>query len=58
MKNLDLAHQVFLDTFDWIEAKVFWEGYIACNTSVGTRGWWYHLKGLNNMLGMVALAEQ
>lgn len=56
--NNDIAFEVFTDTFDWINLKLFGDGLIANNTFRGTRGWWYHHLALNNMLGMVALAEQ
>lgn len=56
--NPVMAENVFEDSFKFIDGLVFDDGYIANNSFRGTRGYWYHSLGLNNMLGMVALADQ
>ena len=56
--NPVMAEEVFKDSFRYIDGLVFGEGYIANNSFRGTRGYWYHSLALNNMLGMVALADQ
>ena len=56
--NPVMAENVFDDSFKYIDALVFGEGYIDNNSFRGTRGYWYHSLALNNMLGMVALADQ
>ena len=41
-----------------INALILEGGFINNNSSRGVRGYWYHATVLNNMLAMVALAEQ
>ena len=53
----ELATYAFESTFDYIDSIVF-DGYIDNNSFRGVRGYWYHSVALNNMLGMVALAEE
>ncbi len=53
----ELATYAFESTFDYIDGIVF-DGYIDNNSFRGVRGYWYHSVALNNMLGMVALAEE
>ena len=54
-----IAEYTFKTTFQNINYKI-WdeEGFIDNNSFRGVRGYWYHSLALNNMLGMVALAEQ
>ncbi len=55
----DIAEDTFNDTFKYIDYAIFDQGgYINNNSFRGVRGYWYHSSGLNNMLGMVALAEE
>ena len=53
-----LATYAFESTFKFIDDVVFDDGLINNNSFRGVRGYWYHSLALNNMLGMVALAEE
>ena len=54
-----IAEYTFKTTFQNIDYKI-WdeEGFIDNNSFRGVRGYWYHSLALNNMLGMIALADQ
>ncbi len=54
----DIASYAFETAFKHIDYKVNEGGFINNNSFRGVRGYWYHSLGLNNMLGMVALAEE
>lgn len=56
--NKKIANFAFDNTFRYIDGLVLEDGLIDNNSFRGVRGYWYHTLGLNNMLGMVALAEQ
>ena len=54
----NIASYTFQTTLKHIDYKVHKGGFINNNSFRGVRGFWYHSLGLNNMLGMVALAEE
>lgn len=55
--NKNIAEYVFDTTFKYIDYAIT-DGYINNNSFRGVRGYWYHSSAVNNMLGMVALAEE
>ena len=56
--NKKLANYAFNSAFNHIDALIMEEGLINNNSFRGVRGYWYHGTALNNMLAMVALAEE
>lgn len=56
--NKKIATYTFDSSFKFIDNVVFEDGFINNNSFRGVRGYWYHSLALNNMLGMVALAEE
>ena len=54
----NIASYAFETAFTHIDYKIIEGGFINNNSFRGVRGYWYHSLGLNNMLGMVALAEE
>lgn len=56
--NKKLAKYAFNSAFKHIDALVMEQGLINNNSFRGVRGYWYHGTALNNMLAMVALAEE
>lgn len=54
----ELINYAFKTSFRIIDALVLKGGFIDNNSFRGVRGYWYHGTALNNMLGVVALAEE
>ena len=53
-----LVSNTFKSTLRHINTLVLKDGFINNNSFRGVRGYWYHGTALNNMLGIVALAEE
>lgn len=53
-----IAKKTFKSVFKQIDKKIWDQGFIDNNSFRGVRGYWYHGSALNNMLAMVALAEE
>ena len=53
-----LAKTAFSQAINYIDKRIFADGLIVNNSFRGVRGFWYHTLGLNNILGLLALADQ
>ena len=53
-----LAKTTFSQAMNYLDGRIFSDGLILNNSFRGVRGFWYHTVGLNNILGLLALAEQ
>ena len=53
-----LVNDTFKSTLRHINALILQDGFINNNSFRGVRGYWYHGLALNNMLGVLALAEE
>ena len=53
-----LVNDTFKSTLRHINALILQDGFINNNSFRGVRGYWYHGLALNNMLGVLALAEK
>lgn len=56
--NKKLAAKEINTRLKQIDTVYYKDGYINNNSFRGVRGYWYHSSAVNNMLGMVALAEE